>query len=442
MTKIIFDRFAAYTESDMGQNYLVVEFLRPENTVIYDYQIEMLASNPFPLLIPFEERQKDGEIRFYYNVTSKVPLKDFIKNRPLSKSEFVGMLISITDRLLESGKLLLSEKNFIINEEFVHIDPGDLTVGLVYLPADISLDHRRAIKEFVIGLATRSVRLELQDGDNYFHRIIESAKSPEFNISGFNRLLRDISGNPGMKADNESDSRLSVCAGNSPEDSPRTGVTPALLPSDIKKPVITALALQVPIFAAAAIAKNCIPPGRIPVSGVYAAIALLTLAAELAVFKNTVFKNTVAVKSPRERHFHKGKPLTHTVPASSGSAPPAVPEALPEGFSDETTLLTPEDGKRASLVIERDGGTKRIEMTGASFLIGRNPDACDIHIPDRSVGRVHAEIIHRSGEYFIVDRNSRNGTYLNDARLEPGTEYRLSDKDRLVFANVECTFLK
>lgn len=52
--------------------------------------------------------------------------------------------------------------------------------------------------------------------------------------------------------------------------------------------------------------------------------------------------------------------------------------------------------------------------------IGRSR-RCDVRIENDSVSKVHGSIVfdRGSGEYYIVDENSRNGTYINGESLTP-----------------------
>ncbi|QNM05616.1 FHA domain-containing protein [Qiania dongpingensis] len=74
-------------------------------------------------------------------------------------------------------------------------------------------------------------------------------------------------------------------------------------------------------------------------------------------------------------------------------------------------------------------------------LIGKSPDA-DFCIPDnRAVSRHHASILMDEGEYYLVDHNSTNSTYLNGMRLDPGDEYRLCHGDGFVLADEPFQFM-
>ena len=74
-------------------------------------------------------------------------------------------------------------------------------------------------------------------------------------------------------------------------------------------------------------------------------------------------------------------------------------------------------------------------------LMGKSRDA-DFRIGDnRAVSRHHASIIMEDGEYYLVDHESTNSTYLNGMRLEPGEEYRLCHGDGFVLADEPFQFM-
>lgn len=56
----------------------------------------------------------------------------------------------------------------------------------------------------------------------------------------------------------------------------------------------------------------------------------------------------------------------------------------------------------------------------ASFKIGRAPE-CALIITDSAVSKVHAEVRFQDGRWYLVDLNSRNGTYLDGAQIQQAT---------------------
>jgi sigma-B regulation protein RsbU (phosphoserine phosphatase) len=75
-----------------------------------------------------------------------------------------------------------------------------------------------------------------------------------------------------------------------------------------------------------------------------------------------------------------------------------------------------------------------IPLEGDKFVLGRNPD-CGIVIPVTSVSREHAQILRIQNRYYIEDKQSRNGTYVNNQAITERTPLKHNDKIRI------CDFL-
>ena len=65
-----------------------------------------------------------------------------------------------------------------------------------------------------------------------------------------------------------------------------------------------------------------------------------------------------------------------------------------------------------------------------SLAIGRGAEN-DLTIPSTAVSRKHAAIALREGRWYVEDRGSYNGTFLNGTRVNPGTPLPLRHADRI-----------
>lgn len=72
------------------------------------------------------------------------------------------------------------------------------------------------------------------------------------------------------------------------------------------------------------------------------------------------------------------------------------------------------------------------------FSIGRSSQA-DLTIEDNTVNELHGLIIEREGQYFVVDRDSLNGIYVNGNRIEK--EQKIEFDDVIEFCDAEYTFV-
>jgi DNA-binding winged helix-turn-helix (wHTH) protein len=76
-------------------------------------------------------------------------------------------------------------------------------------------------------------------------------------------------------------------------------------------------------------------------------------------------------------------------------------------------------------------------LAAGPSVIGRDPD-CEIVLDYTGISRQHARITVRGSDAVIEDLGSKNGTWVNEVRIEG--EARLQDGDRIRFGGVPLTF--
>jgi hypothetical protein len=109
-------------------------------------------------------------------------------------------------------------------------------------------------------------------------------------------------------------------------------------------------------------------------------------------------------------------------------------------YEEGTTALGIDNGSLPKpFLIEAETGAK-IVVTKEVFKIGRDPEQADYASNNKVVGRVHAELVTADGEYFLIDKHSRNGSYLNGVKLSPNEKTKIKHEDRIKLANQEFVF--
>ncbi len=81
-----------------------------------------------------------------------------------------------------------------------------------------------------------------------------------------------------------------------------------------------------------------------------------------------------------------------------------------------------------------------IELRAERSVIGRSPEYCHIVLDPNGVSRRHAEIYKKGEDFYLADLNSRNQTKVNNAKVHPGVDHRLSPGDRINICDVEFLF--
>ena len=113
-------------------------------------------------------------------------------------------------------------------------------------------------------------------------------------------------------------------------------------------------------------------------------------------------------------------------------------------IDEQTGELRPVDvgdvaADAGALVIRSGGGRvgQSFPLQGERMMIGRSPEA-EIFLDDVTVSRDHAVLVRRSGEWFLDDSGSLNGTYVNRRRID---SHRLEDGDELQIGKYKLTYL-
>ncbi len=106
-------------------------------------------------------------------------------------------------------------------------------------------------------------------------------------------------------------------------------------------------------------------------------------------------------------------------------------------MSVSATLPAPAVGTAPVLLYVEGAEQRTISLERVPFSIGRKSDK-DLVIADSRVSRDHAQIICENGEYYIVDQNSRHGTFVNGIRRE---RHKLERNDRIDFGARDAAYV-
>lgn len=81
-------------------------------------------------------------------------------------------------------------------------------------------------------------------------------------------------------------------------------------------------------------------------------------------------------------------------------------------------------------VVQGPGTGRHLEVKEPKCVFGRHPD-CDISVDLLDASRHHAQIVTVNAEHFLEDLHSRNGTWLNDRRVQGRQRLKISDRFRV-----------
>ena len=485
--------YAEY-KRDVSHNYLILREEEKVNTA--SYQVRMLTGNVIPSILKCRLQGLDGNLLFYYDITSRQSLASFYEQRKFHRKDlhmlfggFIRVMEEMAEFLMNTDQLLLCpeyifldiEKREVkfcclpdyhhpIQEQFRelteyllprldHEDPQAVSMGYgVYRKAmetGFQLEH---IKEAIY--QNREVTEKSNDRESTQN---QEQKPPENNLDSMDNFgekiqeKADVSHLLKTDVENKTSKRKK---GKKKEESDfqksSNEWTGALLCVSTAAVLIIFLILRYLGYL----------PG-IPAEAIFGgAIILLVLAAFLSW---TAEKKKQKKQMSAEWRKKVKRELDDTYESSSEKRrterssedlyeADSVQEKMPEwgdgkykmpeqtgeteNYGETVVLSAGQTEGPASLVSREPGELATIYLDRDLMVIGKMENAADAVISLPTVSRIHAKIRKADDEYYLSDLNSRNGTSVNGRLLKTGEEYQLQDEDQVEFAQARYIFLK
>lgn len=184
------DRFVFTYESGVNGSFLVASTTKNDN--IIEFQVNMLNKNPNKHILPLDVRRNNDKINIYYNITSKLSLSQYLKRRQLSRNEFLDIFSGIIMTLQSSKALLLSDNSFILDEEYIYVNPDTMNVSFVYLPVKLDIDITKALRDFAMNFVVYSANIIEENSDAFLQQFLSFLKKDTFNILDFDKFLKEV----------------------------------------------------------------------------------------------------------------------------------------------------------------------------------------------------------------------------------------------------------
>ncbi len=491
MDKNFKNNFTVSYENNSTSNYLILRTGscgRPS-----DYQAQMLLNNKISGLLDFNINYMGEVINCFYNITSKCTLGSFMSRKRFSRNGFLIVLLNIINNICNLRNYLLYENNVLLDESFIYVEPEKSEIYFVYLPFP---GCKNDIKTFFTKLIVELANFCEEDSDNYIQKLLEAIKDELFSLSSFKALIENLlgeeikncspdngvqaveKGRPQIERDLEGKLKNKTAQANGnikfPElpvnektkkggagsskkggidlqkqdknkvkSGPKEGVK--AISFYLCQPLLIILFIM-------AVKGNLVKESDNP-KITFIILLLILIAVDVLIFRLVKEKWGTAEKDSAkgvlnyisDRMKNSPKPAIHEESISKNVAANAdIKEKTGRPGSEntyrgETEIIKKAEIKAAPYLKEKEGDAV-IELDKKSLLIGRMESFVDYVISNSAIGKIHAELSAGNGEFYVMDCNSKNGTFINDVRITPNTKSRLNNADIVRFANKEFVF--
>lgn len=394
------------------------------NEMINTREIELLNSHQINSLID-PETGKKNKSELFYKVSNYISLKEYLKS-VTSKDRFLNIIISILETLKDTQKVMLYNKNFILDTEYIFVEPQSKMLLYIYLPV-VNYDFEQDIKRFFMNIVYDTVFNQFEDCTYVSQYIAYFNQHTNFSVFDFEMFVRELNGEDMRSGDKKVELKL-------PHPSKFLDSNVKLCPRCGKE--YTNVDNFCDVCGIRLVYKDSDTSFSGFSSGSPNFMYATPVEEEIEQVQNGTQQMTLSdrIGSINQNSNIGGKPY---VPQYSKGT--TVLGAIDYG----TTVLSFEQLNRIaypSLLRTKDG--KKITVNKCTFVIGKSEANCDYVISDNNaISRKHATISIANGKYYVVDNSSTNGTYIDDIRIDADKSYEILPGQKIRFADDEFTLL-
>lgn len=447
-------------EEQEGKKYLIYN-KKPEEK-IDPVTMEMMSNNQIGSLLSFESIQIDGALTLKYNVTGLESLKDYFSG-VVGKTKLLNVMEGIIEAFLEAEDYFLDLSSYVLEEEYIYIQPDTAKVFMVILPfVREEMKPESFLKKLLL-----EVHYDQSEDCSYVAGLINLFSGKE-GTSLFwlqEQLLRFKEKKPNIKPrEKKEEIRQQIPSPLQPMEDEPAQIYPYLekerdkkVPfpeSDMKKeePAVETEKKKKGFFWK----KEEKPEKQKPEKkGFFWKKSKKDEGKETDTEKGFPFAGLNIPGSEVQNWKQESpgeiyKPQETPIPAQrvhmelkDAEVQDFGPTEFMDDTSEETLFLDKaQNGPQPKMVLYRLSTQEVFEIQGDMVRIGRNPAISEICISgNRGIGRIHAILYVRKGQVGIADNDSKNKTYINGEQLNPGDDLRiLSPGDKIQLADEELEF--
>lgn len=354
-----------------NQNYMIIE----GEWVDVGYEEKMLQENSVDVLLGFYTMEMNGYLQFWYDISGKKSLRDFLEQEGVSEENLYLIFHGISEAYNRLSEYLIREEGIFMDPDTVFLEckKKEVCVFLCYcpLPHCDFLEQLRNIMRYIIA----AVDHRQQKVTELCYELFAITEGEFFSLADLLPVLQ------------------------------REQETPSLIcESDI---LAAAEEAGVDLFEEEGTDEETKERGF------------------FATIKENFYKWREKFFSKKEELFPEDDELPDL-------------EFDEVNCDTETMILAANPNFCCGKLMYESGGNgdKDYIITHSPFRIGSKEGGNDAVLHSPVVSRYHAKIYKRDGAYYLEDLNSTNGTYLNGQMISYHEVMPIKSKDTISFADV------
>lgn len=415
---------------DGDHTYLVLP--SPERVTGNEYPIRMLLENEISGLLACSMRMVDGRALFYYEITSRQSLVRAFDGEKMGKEDMERLLEGIRRGVEEAEGYLLDRKDLLLAPEYIYMDPDRKDVFLCVLPFSEGSAAQGfcALAEYLLKSLDHSDReavlwgyeiYSMAQRDNFSLDEILRSTCPQGPETRGEQPLEKLDLHPYEEENQQICSEIP----DHGEGREKKG-----------KYLLTGAVGCAAVLGTGAVLR-LLGLGWTQVGGV-----LFFILGFFGILLKQMWEKSGSEreeKKPRNKKRVSSRSVRR-MEAARWQEEDAISDRPDEPVGETRVLSFGDISWTEAALIRADGGTERFILTKNYHIIGKLKERADLVIEEPEVSRIHAKIEREGDGYYLMDLNSRNGTYVNGVPLEAEESRRLKDQDRIRFGSAVYFF--
>lgn len=456
----------SFTVENHGIHSFLVYCVAPEEHLDAT-SLGMLTNNKIPGLATTLYTQIDTTKYVKYNISTKIPLKQLLAGK-INKKRLITIFSDIVSAMISTEEYMLDIESIILDPDYIFTDNSTYETELICLPISHSKEREVDLRMFFKNIMV-NVQYDSTEDFTYFAKIMNYLNSaPVFSLEAFNVLLSEIKNEVKIQKSEVGtmSERANSVSGNALKEQEVVGQKIETNTDGINS-----------FFRTIEEGKEeCSKSNEKQISLFYllqhynkenAALYKAQTAAKKKAKESAKLKNKnddkktdldsdldfmipgqpVSVENIHQIDQSVHKKAKLEIVQQKEITPQVISREMDFGATiildddnDDTVYIENEDTWIRPYLLRQKTGEK-IDIDKELFCIGRSKNDTDYQITDnQAVGRKHAYIKLCNNEYYIVDLNSKNYTFVNGIKLQKNEEVKLSNGDIVHFANEEFEF--
>lgn len=432
-------------QREMKRNYLIVEAEKRDEI---PFEQNMLEQNQIDGILRFQVREKDTDVRFFYEITSKQPLSRLLEGQSVQAAQIRTLVWGIAQALDHMEQYLLSENSVLLTPEYLYVEPESLKVWLCLVPGlerDFPEDYSRLL-EYLLGKVDHKDKesVVLAYGlyqetrkENYGMGDILRLAQQKFDVNSAARGSEaELIQNFGMQSgysEWENAGSVDDRSGLEQRHTASREMNTERAETEWKPGMVRARQIQTDTVKES--------------SGLFGRWKQRRKERK----EEKRREQERELQMPWETMFVGETPAEYGAPVSyseEGSGRPAFSGGIASSVTfpqqgSGTVLLNPgkdEGGMETRVLRALDAGETDIRIAYYPFIIGKQENLVD-HVLDReTVSRLHLRIDQKDGHYYVQDLNSTNGTTVDGRMLENNETIEIWEGTDLSIAGIRYQF--